>query len=526
LGKSKPILVGQNLLFKAGAELISSIFQLNENSSALIHLPREAEDQTRSKLGIPEKLSSSEFYYITRNDDLSISQQSLGSLPALSKLRREYFVLLIGSSTSILLLSKAPAERSKAWQTLFINSAQDISHISAQLASRIKTSDLKANETFGKINFAISSHGSATPDIDFHDILNAFLTEIGKNLEPHNRRLENELRWTRTLNLIQSAVGWELDGSRLNNMIARVMKQSVGYDYLELQLLQQSEQKFQIVSSFQHNSTSFGGSLLTVILRPDKQEELLHSRKSVILNRTNVNDWLMNPRLMSMMELESAALIPLIYLRRPNGLLKLFSKQHNHFTPEEAAKLEKIGRIIAKSLENARIHALMHRMATMDGLTNVFNHRFFAEQIIREFKRAQRYKNRLSLLMIDIDFFKQYNDNNGHLQGDAVLTTIGKLLKTNVREVDLVCRYGGEEFVVILPETEIAQAIIVAEKIRVAIEEFPFKSEQRQPNGKVTISAGIAEGVEEIESPTELINRADLALYRAKKLGRNRCEVY
>ena len=518
--------VGQGLLFKAGAELISSVLQLHENSFALIHLPREAEEQTQHRLDVITPLSSSEIYHVTETAQNKIHCQSLGKLPHLSKLRREYFLLLVGPETSILLLSKASAGKTKSWQTHFIDSIPDISNLVSLLESKSNSGDETVNTIFSELNNLITTRAKKTPDTGFHAILSAFLTEIDRNLEPHNRRIENELRWTRTLNLIQSAVGWELDGSRLNTMIARVMKQSVGYDYLELQIIQQSEQKFQIVSSFQHNNTTFGGPLLTVILRPDKQEELLRGKKSVTLSKSNADEWLMNPRLMSMMELESAALIPLNYLRRPNGLLKLFSKQPGHFTSNEAAKLEKIGRIIAKSLENARVHALMHRMATMDGLTNVYNHRFFAEQIVREFKRAQRYKNRLSLVMIDIDYFKQFNDNNGHLQGDTVLTTIGKLLKTNVREVDLVCRYGGEEFVVILPETEIAQAIIVAEKIRVAIEEYPFKFGQRQPNGKVTISAGIAEGVEEIESPTELINRADLALYRAKKLGRNRCEVF
>lgn len=526
MGQSDPIEVGQSLLFKAGAELISNVFQHNESMRVVLHLPREAEEQTRHRIGIAETLSSSEFYLLARNNLGHVNHQSLGILPHLSKLRREYFVLLIGSGTAILLLSKAPAQSTKSWQTHFIASDHDVFKIINRIAVTLKTTRKKEKDLLVTLSHELNGEATTAQDNAYHNILNAFLTEIGKHLEPRNQRLENELRWTRTLNLIQSAVGWELDGSRLNNMIARVMKQSVGYDYLELQVLQQSEQTFKIVNSFQHNNTTFGGPLLTVILRPEKQEELLRNRKSVMLDSKNAEDWLMNPRLMPMMELESAALIPLIYQRRPNGLLKLFSRQPGHFADDEAARLEKIGRIIARSLENARIHALMHRMATMDGLTNVYNHRFFAEQLIREFKRAQRYKIRLSLLMLDIDFFKQYNDNNGHLQGDMVLSTIGKILKSNVREVDLVCRYGGEEFVVILPETEIAQAIVVAEKIRSAIEEFQFKFEQRQPNGKVTVSAGIAEGVEEIESATELINRADLALYRAKKLGRNRCEVY
>ncbi len=525
-GSTLPIQVGQELLVRAGAELISSVLHLGDKSKALIHLPREAEEYTRHKLDLGENLSSDKWFYLANDGDRGLSCHAVGSLPPLAKLRREYFVLLYGSGAPILLLSKAPAKSAKLWQTYFFDSSPVISGIVAQVEPHLKSNNVEQRAIFSDFYRSTGSSEYPAADSGLHNVLKAFLTEIGGNLEPHNRRVEDELRWTRTLNLIQSAVGWELDGSRLNNMIARVMKQSVGYDYLELQVIQQVEQKFKIVNSFQHNLTSFGGPLLTVILRPDKQEEILRSRKSIMLNGSNAVSWLMNPRLMSMMELESGALVPLIFQHRPIGLLKLFSRYAGHFDSEAAAKLEKIGTIIAKSLENARIHALMRRMATIDGLTNVYNHRYFADQIVREFKRAQRYKSHLSLLMLDIDYFKQYNDNNGHLQGDAVLTTIGKLLKSNVREVDLACRYGGEEFVVILPETEIGQAIIVAEKIRLAIEEYPFKFEQRQPNGKVTISMGIAEGVEEIESSTELINRADQALYRAKKLGRNRCEVF
>jgi len=504
--------------------MLKATFESEPSSRALIHLPRLAEEVSRRKLGIESTLSSGELYLLFRNAHGKIVATSVGELPYNSKFRREFFLLVHSASSAIMVLGRADNDRSKDWQTCFDNNLDQINEIGCHLATLFPKKSDPLKQFLSNLK---GHHGSLSePPSALKHLLSAFLTEIGSSIEPNRAQLENELRWMRTLNLIQSAVGWELDGVKLNTMIARVMMQSVGYDYLELQTIQPSEKTFQIINSFQHNATAFGGPLLTVILKPEKQAELLHTRKAVTLSKRNADEWLMNSRLMSMMELESGALIPLIYQRKPNGLLKLFARTPDHYSIDQTARLEKIGRIISRSLENARIHGMMHRMATMDGLTNVFNHRFFAEQITREFKRAQRYKSHLSLLMLDIDYFKQYNDNNGHLQGDAVLTTIGKILRSNVREVDLVCRYGGEEFVVILPETEIGQAIVVAEKIRVAVEEYPFKFENRQPNGKVTVSAGIAEGVEEIESSTELINRADLALYRAKKLGRNRCEVY
>ena len=124
--------------------------------------------------------------------------------------------------------------------------------------------------------------------------------------------------------------------------------------------------------------------------------------------------------------------------------------------------------------------------------------------------------------MLDIDFFKNYNDTNGHPAGDKVLKTIANLLRSNIRKIDVAARYGGEEFALILIETNKVSAAIVANKIKNLIEEYPFSHRQTQPNGKLTISMGIATYPEDTKNIQELVTLADKRLYTAKALGRNR----
>ncbi len=136
--------------------------------------------------------------------------------------------------------------------------------------------------------------------------------------------------------------------------------------------------------------------------------------------------------------------------------------------------------------------------------------------------RDERHKHPVSLIIMDIDNFKKYNDTHGHPQGDEVLRRLCKILKKTVRRTDIVARYGGEEFVIILPETDRDNALIVAEKLRQEIEKTPFPNEETQPNGKITVSVGVATYPVDANSKTNLIDVTDNALYEAKDGGRNR----
>lgn len=170
-------------------------------------------------------------------------------------------------------------------------------------------------------------------------------------------------------------------------------------------------------------------------------------------------------------------------------------------------------------LENAQ--KKLKKLAITDGLTGIFNHRFFKEQLTKELVRAGRHNKNVSIIMLDIDYFKNYNDTNGHPAGDAVLKLLAEILSKNIRNIDIAARYGGEEFSLILVETDKTSAAIVANKLKQMVEDYKFDFEETQPNGKITVSMGIATFPENGKAPDDLISLADKRLYIAKKEGRN-----
>jgi len=169
---------------------------------------------------------------------------------------------------------------------------------------------------------------------------------------------------------------------------------------------------------------------------------------------------------------------------------------------------------------------MLLRLSFNDALTDVANRRSFDKMYYKEWGRVQRYSRPISLIMLDIDFFKIYNDSHGHLQGDECLKQVAKALRDTLkRPGDFVARYGGEEFVVVLPDTEIEGAIQIAENLKTNISELKIEFKESEVSEYVTISMGVASIVpKQDSSPDALINAADKVLYQAKRAGRNRIE--
>lgn len=161
-------------------------------------------------------------------------------------------------------------------------------------------------------------------------------------------------------------------------------------------------------------------------------------------------------------------------------------------------------------------------MAIRDGLTGLFNHRYAQERLDEEFDRATRFSRELSVLFMDLDHFKYFNDAHGHQAGDEILKILADLMTRAVRDSDTLARWGGEEFIVIAPETDEAEAGLLAERIRVAVAEHAFPNGAAQPLGIVSLSIGVASRSEATENFEKLLRLADDALYRAKDSGRNR----
>lgn len=250
---------------------------------------------------------------------------------------------------------------------------------------------------------------------------------------------------------------------------------------------------------------------------------------SSILNQTNpfvifdVNNYpnFDNP-VMLKEGVASLMAIPLIAEGKIMGILYVDDFTPRNFTPRETSILALLSKIAAMVIEKTSLLEKAKMMAITDELTGLYNHRHFLQQLFLEMERTKRYERPLSLIMIDIDYFKHYNDTNGHLRGNELLREFGHILRDYCRAVDIPARYGGEEFTVIMPETDHNKGKRLAERLRKIVEAYKFECREKQPGGRVTMSIGLASYPHNASSASELIERADKALYRAKEGGRNR----
>ena len=215
-------------------------------------------------------------------------------------------------------------------------------------------------------------------------------------------------------------------------------------------------------------------------------------------------------------------IIPLKSKNSINGLIFLSKKMMGTpYNGQDMRFLEKIAKFASIAVENSRLY----RMATLDRMTGLYVHHYFQERLSEELKRSDRTGTPLTLFMADIDHFKNINDTYGHPQGDIVLKGTASIIHQNIRGFDIPSRYGGEEFAIILTETDIKAAYIIAERLRKKIEETYYKLEDYDVN--VTISIGLAQfDSKNDKNGKDLIVKADLALYEAKSQGRNRIVMY
>ncbi len=217
----------------------------------------------------------------------------------------------------------------------------------------------------------------------------------------------------------------------------------------------------------------------------------------------------------------SVLLVPMRAHGKTIGILTTESSQVSAFGPKEQNMLQVVARAAAMALENAMLHKRMEELTVTDELTGIYNYRYFALKLKEEQRRAVRYDLPLSLIMIDIDWFKRFNDTYGHEVGNIVLKGITTVVKRCIRDVDIFCRYGGEEFVIILPQTPQIEVSQIGERIREQIEETTFGGGDGIPELRVTVSIGVTSFPENGKSEDEILSTADTALYRAKGSGKN-----
>lgn len=214
-------------------------------------------------------------------------------------------------------------------------------------------------------------------------------------------------------------------------------------------------------------------------------------------------------------ERQGYKLLNLTGQRRRLGILAL-----KDLPRDEEDKVGILANQFALALNRVRLYQDIERLAITDSLTGCYTRRYVMERFEEERGRAQINKTQMAFLMIDLDHFKKFNDQYGHLTGDQILREIASIIKSQIREIDLIGRYGGEEFCVLLPDTDYGGAQYVAERIRSAVENADIKAYDTQV--KATVSVGISVYPRDGRNIVELIDKADWALYRAKKDGRNR----
>lgn len=216
----------------------------------------------------------------------------------------------------------------------------------------------------------------------------------------------------------------------------------------------------------------------------------------------------------------SIMVVPMTSHNMTHGLLLAESGQIDRYSERDVQMLTIVARSAALAIENSELHKRMEELTTIDELTETYNYRYFVQKLQEEKKRALRYDVPVSIIMVDIDWFKKLNDTYGHEIGNIVLRELSRIVKRCIRDVDIFARYGGEEFVVILPQTPQIEASQIGERIREQVEATIIDA---GPAGKlkITVSVGVSSFPENGRSQEELVSVADQALYRAKGSGKN-----
>ena len=368
--------------------------------------------------------------------------------------------------------------------------------------------------------------------------------------------LENQLQLRHSLLELSEVLLRLHDMDSVLTHIASVLSRLVDYDSMDISLVdREANELVEVFEGRDHNRT------LGLRMATDEgvSGDVLHSGRAEL-----VNDMLRDPRAMQVpgtpQEEQASILVPLKLGNEIIGVLAMSRFEGRTFEQREFQLVQLVTNLAAIAIENARLYGGIQEKAARDGLTGLFNHRYFYERLSEEVARSRRYGSSLSLLMIDIDDFKRFNDRHGHLLGDKALQEVSACLLAEVRKgVDIVARYGGEEFAVLLPDMrgeagesadenwspglgpndgkqddgiagaqqpeEPGAAPVVAERIRdrIASHSFEIAGSMVSP---LTVSVGIATLPDVAYDEAQLVDHADRALYLAKRLGKDRVEVY
>jgi len=334
-------------------------------------------------------------------------------------------------------------------------------------------------------------------------------------IEANKERIKNYLK----LNEIAQKLTSALDRKVIVKIINEGMNTILGKKDAEFMLLIRDEDNETFYPAIdEHEKETFIKGIIKVY-RKDPFDDWIIKNKCTLVIKNIDEDFRFKLVRRDWIKFKSMIAIPLVANSNIIGLLKFYSKVASMFDNEDARLLNYLGDLCTNAVQNAMLYSKTRELATRDGLTGLFIRRHFMEKLDEEYKRAKELNETFSYLMIDIDHFKECNDTHGHTFGDKVLKILGEFLKDNLRDIDIIGRYGGEEFAIVLPNTNLNGARFVAERIRGNFEKLIINVNETERK-KLTLSAG---GIEfnAKRKLGEMVNNADKALYHSKENGRN-----
>jgi diguanylate cyclase (GGDEF)-like protein len=343
------------------------------------------------------------------------------------------------------------------------------------------------------------------------------MKETNVKLEDSNKRLTTSIAEFYTLQQISQAISSIFDIKELLKYVNDIILGVMGVNNSTIILYDEKKKRLKVnISNIKSREEL---ALITDNINSEIFIGVLKSSKPIIENFVDHDDYPFTQG----RDVNSLICIPLFTKSRKFGLVLIEHKYYNAFDEENLRLLEIIGQQVGIAMENAELYQQMQELATIDGLTGMYNRLYFQERLEKEFNNAQDGNYDLSLAIFDIDFFKRFNDTFGHLFGDKVLKSIAELVKGSLRNSDVLARFGGEEFIILFPRTNLNEAYEKVEALRAKISQLIVKDSL--VTASVTVSFGIASFPECSGTETELLRFADDALYDAKNSGRNCIKV-
>ncbi|MCW3491409.1 diguanylate cyclase [Dethiobacter alkaliphilus] len=331
------------------------------------------------------------------------------------------------------------------------------------------------------------------------------------------RSAEAQNRQLKSLFEASELFAFSLDPQHVLEQCLAIIRKSLGFDYADVWLL---EDEGRILRKAASNVPPVFGAADTFPVDFCLPGLALSSEEGVYIEDPLTDERITDKTWVNQLGHSSEAALPLIYQGEKLGVIILANMERYDFTPERRELMQTFANQMTLAIKNAKLYREMEKKALIDELTELYNHRYFQEMLDKELKRAQRENQPLSLLLMDLDNFKLYNDTFGHPEGDKLLRQFGQVLQTAVRESDLTARYGGDEFVVILPNTDESGAQQLVARITEKISHHNFPGFSRMPGGQLSVSIGSATYPVSAKNKVELVKQADDQLYKIKETRR------